>query len=1020
MNEFDNSIDPENNFEGSPYGGIDLPISDILQINQYNQRPKPAHPASFRPSNKNSSMQPYQNHNKSGNNNKSSNMKYKGPIFLPSELYTLTDENFKKALNLYNQNASKNYPKSQSRQAHVHDQSTVTIEEVPDNNGEQQNSTEEQHRSISFAEQDLAPSSDIIQDILSGQSVNQEQIPHQNYVQKYAKWNMDFHASYHIFKTKSHHVGTLVDRGANGGLAGADVRVLSRSGRKVTISGIDNHEMVGLDIVSCAAKVQSNKGPIILIMNEYAYSGRGSSIHSSNQVEYFKHLVDDRPVPNGGKQLILLHDGFLLPLVCDNSLMYLQFMDKPTVQDLDKYPHVMFTSPHEWDPSLLNYIHPDTHDWDIPTDLELDERVNDYGEYTNRIILTLNLLLCDDKDIETCVHHINQHVTSLDEPDYNKLRPFFGWSSPKVIEHTLQQTTRFADIPSLKYPMRKHYKSRFPALNVQRRNEAVATDTIFSKTPAVDSGVKQAQLFVGKDTLVSDVYPLKSTSQFVNTLEDMIRERGAMKQLQSDYAQCEISNKVVDILRLYNISNWHSEPYHQHQNPAERRYCTIKAWTNTIMNRSGAPANCWLLCLIHVCYLLNHISSAALDGYTPLYKLTGSKPDISALLLFHFYQQVYYSTHDQNFPDNSEEKAGYWVGVAPNVGDALTFKILDAESQKIVNRSSVRAANPQHPNKRADIAFPHKDGELASFPHKENNASPDFQEKYNDKILKEQFKHVFSRGEEDDHESSYVKPMPEFDPSDLIGRTFLKPADENGVRNRARVAEVVYEDTDDLVKKINLKIEIGQEKAEEVISYNKLLDFIEQDNFANDLSNDGLFQYRDIIGHQGPLEPGDPDYQGSKYNVQVEWETGEITYVPLRLIAADDPVTCAAYAKKKDLLHLPGWKRFRRYAKKEKTLIRAMKQNKIRQARHSVKYMFGYQIPRNWEEALYLDKKNGNSKWFDARKLEFDQLHDYQTFIDHGTAVKDKKGNILNAPEGYTKIKVQLVYAVKHDGRHKV
>ena len=25
------------------------------------------------------------------------------------------------------------------------------------------------------------------------------------------------------------------------------------------------------------------------------------------------------------------------------------------------------------------------------------------------------------------------------------------------------------------------------------------------------------------------------------------------------------------------------------------------------MNRSGAPANCWLLCMIYVCYILNHI-----------------------------------------------------------------------------------------------------------------------------------------------------------------------------------------------------------------------------------------------------------------------------------------------------------------------------------------------------------------------------------------------------------------------------
>ena len=36
--------------------------------------------------------------------------------------------------------------------------------------------------------------------------------------------------------------GSLVDRGANGGLAGSDVRVLSISSRKCTVSGIDNHE----------------------------------------------------------------------------------------------------------------------------------------------------------------------------------------------------------------------------------------------------------------------------------------------------------------------------------------------------------------------------------------------------------------------------------------------------------------------------------------------------------------------------------------------------------------------------------------------------------------------------------------------------------------------------------------------------------------------------------------------------------------------------------------------------------
>ena len=46
-------------------------------------------------------------------------------------------------------------------------------------------------------------------------------------------------------------------------------------------------------------------------------------------------------------------------------------------------------------------------------------------------------------------------------------------------------------------PYEKHLKSRNPALNIPRRHEAVGTDTVFSDTPAVDSGVKQAQVFVG-------------------------------------------------------------------------------------------------------------------------------------------------------------------------------------------------------------------------------------------------------------------------------------------------------------------------------------------------------------------------------------------------------------------------------------------------------------------------------------------------------------------------------------------
>ena len=80
----------------------------------------------------------------------------------------------------------------------------------------------------------------------------------------------------------------------------------------------------------------------------------------------------------------------------------------------------------------------------------------------------------------------------------------------------------------------------------------------------------------GKESLGSDIYPMRSGKQFANTMEDNIQNTGAMDKLISDSAKNEISHKVKDILKAYNINDWQSEPYHQNQNPAEWRYRTIK------------------------------------------------------------------------------------------------------------------------------------------------------------------------------------------------------------------------------------------------------------------------------------------------------------------------------------------------------------------------------------------------------------------------------------------------------------
>ena len=115
-----------------------------------------------------------------------------------------------------------------------------------------------------------------------------------------------------------------------------------------------------------------------------------------------------------------------------------------------------------------------------------------------------------------------------------------------------------------------------------------------------------------------------------------------------------------------------------------------------------------------------------------------------------------------------------------------------------------------------------------------------------------------------------------------------------------------------------------------MITYSQLLHHLEQAEEQDNSSDQELYKFRAIIGHKGLLKATDSNWKGSKWNVQIEWETGEITFEPLSVIAADDPITCAACVKEKNLYNLDGWKRFRHLIKKEKQLTRAIKQSKIK------------------------------------------------------------------------------------------
>ena len=164
----------------------------------------------------------------------------------------------------------------------------------------------------------------------------------------------------------------------------------------------------------------------------------------------------------------------------------------------------------------FNNIPPDTCDASVldhgitPSLLEEINQENDdsllqdsiFDEYGDRAVQKGNIFWHPHPTVEH-TFHTQLNESNHAEEDWKSLRPYFGWKSEQVIQDTYKVTSRFGGtIPHSDY-LKKHFKSRNPVFNTPRRNQPVATDTIFSDTPAINDGSTMAQFFVRKDTLES-------------------------------------------------------------------------------------------------------------------------------------------------------------------------------------------------------------------------------------------------------------------------------------------------------------------------------------------------------------------------------------------------------------------------------------------------------------------------------------------------------------------------------------
>jgi len=907
-------------------------------------------------------------------------------------------------------------------------------------------------------------------------------------------------------RNPSHSWAALIDRGANGCLAGRDMRMIATYGHTVDLSGLDDHTVRNIPLITAGGVVRTSHGDIIIIIHHAADMIRDSkTILSAGQLEFGGcTILDKSPITNNTTPTIVIPGGYSIPISFIRGLPYIRL--RPfTDSDWDNLPHVDITSPEQWEPTCLDSVVPDSwydshppdpdchiHSLPPPSDSDSDDPSGSSplpppsaaidghegdihpspfaSRPVDRALIHAHLrdLLLTALPVRTRrstrrpprARHPPVHPAPITDPvvscgspgddstdgdstpsflpdsdsdstdgiepgsnnlarvplptplvlskpsrrDYSKYARFFPGADLDCIRRTFDATTQLGTrgaIDGLQLRNRLHAPN--PILNTPRRNEPVATDTLYSRTHAIDDGSLAAQFFIGRRSHFRSVVPLGTTDRaFASALLDEIRKYGAMDVLISDNAKAQVSERVKDILRTYRIKDWHSEPYQGNQNFAERGWRDTKARTNSLLNSSGAPPELWLQALQYVCVIQNHTAYRSLNNRTPIEWLHGVTPDITVLLQFQFWEPVYYTRYDTKFPADSTEDLGRFVGIAENVGHAMTFKVLTAD-RKVIHRSVVRSAakDGAFVNRRADehasedVVAKMDPGKPSQVVRERgvDEAVGNFLEKANEDVLRSKLEEL----------ATNEQRLPTIDTSGLLGRTFINDPGEDGHQIRAKVDSIEPTNrwtADGSEQFFRFYCKEGEKTFEEILTYNKMLEWCDRD-----LKKDGYFEISGIRDHRK-----NPD-AGYGYEVLVEWGDGTATWNDLKVTFQDDPVTVSMYAKDNGLLSTPGWKNCKRIVKSGKQLARMVNQARLKSHRTRPVYKYGFQVPRNHEEAVKIDEKYGNTKWQDAERLEIQQLLEYDTFKDIGEGTP--------IPEGYTKIPCHMVYDVKHDGRHK-
>ena len=631
----------------------------------------------------------------------------------------------------------------------------------------------------------------------------------------------------------------------------------------------------------------------------------------------------------------------------------------------------------------------------------------------------------------------------------------FGVGIPKAID--IANCTTQNGIRRGERPLVKRYK----ALNsIDRKilDGKWHIDFIHSKVLSVDD--KNKGFFMISNGSYVDVWPAPENNNVYagSALSDFCYNVGIPKDLKSDNHGCF---KMEDGAFKQAVRRNHIHRHHYTQKQREGQLHRVdnairrmKQMWQAMKVEKNVPKRVWSFAFRHIAKLIQHIPVKKGEP-TGRQLVTGFTPDISDLLDFDFWTLVWF--YPQKHPSITDDarQLGRWMGAARNVGAALTYWIMPVSGKPVTDDSvqHVTAEDLRNDDIKAQVdAF--NTALAAKLNDEKHQITGPFDGRYGtlDDITDDTpvdtthgdgktSQSAYGDGSKTPSDDDYAQTPRLTDGAGTDAGTdgydnYLNATIrmEDTVDGRPNLATVVARNHDATTGHA-----IGQANAnplldtrEYVVELNDgttevlLANQIAENLWAQCDAEGREFMVVDaIVGHRfGPdaIRKSSPTGDGAArarpkttkgVEIQVEFTNGDTMWLPLVDVKASNPIELAEYAVAQEIDSEPTFAWWVDFVLRR----RNRRINQVKRKYWKTTHKYGVRLPKTVDEALRLDKQNGDKQWENAIKKEMGKANVAYVPVENMTVEQARRseGELI----GFQEIKCHIVFDVKMDFTRK-